>query len=105
MTSWARPFVSAAAGWEWERSSERFIGGSRDNRFTDVFGTGVELQALPRLAVTPFAAYQELHGLEHDWNYGIKATYRLSERWSVSLVPQIDAHRNLDYMAGINLHY
>jgi len=105
VTTWARPFVSAAAGWEWERSSERVVGGARDNHFTDVLGTGVEFQALPRLALTPFAAYQDIHGLEHDWTYGLKATYRLNERWSVSLIPQIDAHRNLDYMAGINLHY
>jgi hypothetical protein len=65
----------------------------------------VEFQALPRLAISPFVSYQDIHRLEHDWDYGIKATYRLSERWSVSLIPQIDAHRNLDYLAGINLHY
>ena len=105
VTGWARPFVSAAAGWEWERTSIGSSAGSTDNRFTDILGTGVEFQVLPRLAVTPFAQYQEIHDLEHDWNYGLKATYRLSERWSVSLVPQIDAHRNVDYMAGINLHY
>ncbi|HVW22458.1 MAG TPA: hypothetical protein VHC86_14685 [Opitutaceae bacterium] len=104
--SWGRPFVGGEAGWAWQRFNGQF-----DNGFTYRLTAGVEFVAQGGWAFTPYAQYQQWHALStanwasHDWNFGIKASYRVSPRLSLILNPQLDQYRNVGYQAGIALHF
>jgi hypothetical protein len=99
--AWGRPFLEANPGWVWQKAA-----GSSIDSFTYVLGAGFELQVRPALVVTPLITYQEAPHL-HDrvWNYGLKATYRVTREWGASLGAQIDEDRNLEYTAGVNFHF
>lgn len=104
--NWGKPFVGAELGWAWSDFADH-----TENGFTYRFTGGVEFQTLPSLAIAPFTQYQQIHAFNepgwpaHDWNFGVKATYRLSQHWSATLTPQIDQYRNLDYQLGLNFHF
>ncbi len=109
VNAWLKPFLSAQAGFDWTQSLSGMSGGDyntvRGTHFDYVLTAGGEFQVLRALVLTPFAAYQEVHGFDRDWNYGLKATYRLTRNWSVSLTPQIDEHHNLAYLGAVNYHF
>jgi hypothetical protein len=104
--SWGKPFLGGEAGWAW-----RQFNGADRNGFTYRMTAGAQFTVAPALALAPYASYQQWHGLAapgwpaHDWNFGVKASYRLSSRWSVTLDPRIDQQRNLGYGAGLDLHF
>ena len=99
--AWGRPFLEANPGWVWQKA-----GGSTIDSFTYVLGAGFELQVRPALVVTPLITYQEAPHL-HDrvWDYGVKATYRVTREWGASLGVAIDEDHNLEYTAGVNFHF
>jgi opacity protein-like surface antigen len=115
VNSWLKPYLSGQAGVAFNRDAQLFSDSGilthdshnvydHDN-FDYVLSAGAEFQVLPALVVTPFVSYQEIHRFYHDWDYGVKATYRLSRHWSVSVTPQIDEHKELAYLGGINFHF
>lgn len=99
--AWGRPFLDASPGWVWQKTT-----GSSIDSFTYVLGAGFELQVRPALVVTPLITYQEAPHL-HDrvWDYGVKATYRVTREWGASLGVAIDEDHNLEYTAGVNFHF
>jgi hypothetical protein len=113
INSMLKPFVDGAVGWDWQHYADRFftggtsglVGGPRDAQFTSILGAGVEIQVLHQLVISPFGDYQAIHNYGHDWNWGAKATYRLTPQLSVSLIPQVDEHNNLNYGAAVNYHF
>jgi hypothetical protein len=111
INDWLKPFLAGQAGVAFNRDAELYSSSgifttrnSHDD-FDYVLSAGAELQVLPLLVVTPFVAYQEINRYAHDWDYGAKVTFRLSRHWSVSATPEIDQHRNLAYLGGVNFHF
>jgi hypothetical protein len=113
LAGWGRPFVTADVGYAWQRAGDF----SRKS-FADTFTGGVEFSVLNNLAVTPFVEYQaepQLYNHElpvanfpdHLWDYGVKATYRLDQQWSVSLTADMDQYNrnDLGYRAGLSYHF
>jgi hypothetical protein len=113
LEGWGKPFVTADAGYAWQRA-----GGISRKSFADTFTGGVEFPVLGNLAVTPFAEYQaEAHLFNHElpaanfpdhlWDYGVKATYRIDRQWSVSLTADLDQYSrdDLGYRAGLSYHF
>ena len=113
LEGWGKPFVTADAGYAWQRA-----GGISRKSFADTFTGGVEFSVLSNLALTPFAEYQaEPHLYNHElpaadlpdhlWQYGAKATYRLNTQWSASLTAAMDQYNrnDLGYWAGLSCHF
>jgi hypothetical protein len=111
--SWGRPFLSADAGWAWQRAA-----GSARNSFEYMPSAGVELQVLRRLVVTPDIQYQAEPRLRNDlssvadfpnhlWEYGVKTTYRFTSELSASVGLDLDQYseKDLGYGAGLTYHY
>jgi len=112
LQSWGKPFVSADAGYAWQRA-----GVVARKSFADDFTGGVEFQVLRQLAVSPFVEYQSEPHLWNDirnaffpdrqWDYGVKATYRFTPQWGVSAGLQMDQFSRDDwgYRLGVNFHF
>jgi hypothetical protein len=111
--SWGKPFVSGDAGYAWQQA-----GGVSRKSFAYSATGGVEFAVLSNLALTPFATYQaepDLYNHEvplayfpdHRWDYGLKATYRLTRQWSASVSADLDQYNrnDLGYLAGITCHF
>ena len=114
VNSWLKPFISGQAGVSFTRDAQLFsdsgtltrgTGGFDHDNFDYVLAAGAEFQVLPAFVLTPTVSYQEVHRFYHDWDYGVKATYRLTRHWSVSVTPEIDQHKNLAYLGGVNFHF
>ena len=111
VNSWIKPFISGDAGVAFVRDAELFstsgvlTNHNRSDDFDYVLAAGAEFQLLPALVATPFVSYQEIHTVSHEWDYGVKASYRIARAWSVSLTPSIDQYHNLGYQAGVNFHF
>ena len=109
--SWGRPFVSADAGWIWQK-----FAGEKANTFTYKLATGVEFQLIPALVLTPYVSYQGTpshfsddnflwHNHGRLWSAGAKATYRVTKQWGASLGAEISEHNDIGYTAGVSYHF
>ncbi len=98
---WGKPFVTGDAGWAWAKTATRHV-----NSFAYAASTGVEFQVAAPLVVSPYIKYEARpHLSEHDWDYGLRATYRLAVEWSATIGAQIDEHHDLEYTFGVNRHF
>jgi hypothetical protein len=111
--SWGRPFLTADAGYAWQRA-----GDISQKSFAYSFTTGVQFQVLPALSVSPFIEYDaepHLHNVvpatanfpDHVIDYGVKATYRLTRQWSVSAAAFQDQYSGRDFglRAGVDYRF
>jgi len=111
--SWGKPFVTADAGQAWER-----VAGMDSKSLVYTFTGGVEFQVAPAVVLTPFVEYQAEPWLDnhapalgnlptHDWDYGVKATYRFTPQWGASLGVAMDQYNrnDLGYRAGLSYHF
>ena len=103
---WGKPFVSAGVDWDWVHTDFA----SSDNSFGLLVGTGVEFQVAPAFAVTPFVNFVRQTGYnQNEFDYGVKATYRLNHDWSVTAKAQYDDIRRtpnqMEYSLGVNYHF
>jgi len=111
LETWGRPFLTADAGMAWERAADA----SRKSIAYTGIG-GIEFQVLRNLALAPFIEYQAEphlynHGLpwanfpDHLLDYGVKATYRITQSWNVSLTADLDQHSASDWGLRAGLSY
>lgn len=97
-----KPFLEGNVGWAFLKNS---FGGRADSFFY-LAGIGAEFQALPRLAVAPYVNYQEAPHLHaRNWNYGAKATYRVTQQWSGTVVLELNDDSDLTFKIGVNRHF
>jgi len=100
---WGKPFFTAGAGMAWQRAG----GISRKGFVYDLQG-GVEFAVLRDLALTPFVGYEALPHLynherpyadfpDHTFDYGVKATYRITRDWKASLTATLDQYSGRDW--------
>jgi hypothetical protein len=104
-TAFGKPFVVAGAGWEWNRGF-----GVSENSFTYLVGTGIEFQAAPPVAVTPYINFVRATGFnKNETEYGVKASYRITSQWSAVAKIQYNdiTHEpnNTQYSLGVNFHF
>ncbi len=101
--TWGRPFITGDAGMAWQRAGDV----SRKSFAYSGIG-GVEFQVLSSLALTPFVEYQaEPHLYNHELpvanfedhlvDYGVKATYDLTQAWNASVTADLDQHSEKDW--------
>ncbi len=113
MGSWGKPFLTADAGYAWQRAADV---SRKSFAYTGI--AGVEFQVLRDLALSPFLEYQaEPHLYNHEapfanleshvFEYGVKATYRLSRAWNASLSADLDQHSDRDWglREGVSYHF
>jgi hypothetical protein len=113
LESWGKPFVTADAGFAWQRAGDV---SRKSFAYTGI--AGVEFEVLRLLALTPFIEYQAEphlynHGLptdnmyNHLFDYGVKATYRISRNWNASLGASLDQHSVRDWglRGGVSYHF
>jgi len=99
--SGVKPFIEGNVGWAFTK-----VGGAKSDSFFYLIGVGVEIQVLPRLALTPYVNYQEApHFNAHQWGYGAKATYRLAQEWSTTAAIELSDDHDLTYRLGVNRHF
>jgi hypothetical protein len=103
METWGKPFLTADAGMAWERAADASRKG-----FAYSGTGGVEFEVLRSLALTPFVEYQAdphlyNHGLpwanfeDHLVDYGVKATFRITQQWRASVTADLDQHSERDW--------
>lgn len=103
--SWGKPYILAAAGWEWQQVSTL-----RDDSFLGKVGVGVEIPAAPGFVITPFANFIRATGFNaSEFELGAKVTYRVNNQWSVSARGQYEIVRHdadtTEYSLGVNYHF
>jgi hypothetical protein len=108
MEPWGKPFLTGDAGMAWQ-----VAGGTSRKGFAYTLDAGVEFQVTRDLDLAPFVEYQaEPHLYNHSpladfpdhlAEFGVKATYRLTGAWRVSLSADIDQHsaKDLGLRAGL----
>jgi hypothetical protein len=101
--SWGLPYVTADAGMAWQRTGDV----SRKGFAFDLTG-GVEFQVARDLELSPFIGYEaEPHLYNHEapvaslpdhlFDYGLKATYRITSQWKASATADLDQHSARDW--------
>jgi hypothetical protein len=111
--SWGDPFVTADGGGAWQHAAN-----VARKSFAYSFTGGVQFRVAPNFFLTPFAEYQAEPSLynheipfayypDHDWDYGVKATYRFTPRVSLSLGADMDQYSrdDLGYTAGLAFRF
>jgi len=111
--SWGDPFVTVDGGGAWQHADN-----VARKSFAYSFTGGVQFLVLPNLFLTPFTEYQAEPYLynheirhafspDHDWDYGVKATYRLTPHWSLSFTADMDQYsrNDLGYLAGLSCSF
>jgi hypothetical protein len=97
-----KPFIEGNLGWAFAKAG----GGAKSDSFTYLIGVGAEFQLLSRLAVSPYVNYQEAtHFNSHQWNYGVKATYRIAQEWSGTVAVERNDDHDMTYRFGVNRHF
>jgi opacity protein-like surface antigen len=104
--SWGKPYFSAGVDWDHRRGNFAITG----NSIGLLAGTGVEFQVAPAFVLTPFVNFvRETHFNQNELDYGVKATYRLEQNWSVTAKAQYDDIRRsadrMEYSVGLNYHF
>lgn len=102
---WGKPFAMVDAGWQWGKG-----GGISDDSFVYKVGVGVEFQASPALAVTPYVNFVRATGFnDSEVDFGVKAAYRVTKDWSIIAKAQYDAIRHdkdvAEYSIGAAYHF
>lgn len=113
LQSWGKPFLTADAGYAWQRAGDV---SRKSFAYTGI--AGIEFEVLRDLALTPFIEYQAEphlynHGLpianmdNHLFDYGVKATYRITRNWNASLSADLDQHSERDWglTGGVSYHF
>lgn len=103
--AWGKPFALVSAGWEWGKG-----GGLSDDSFRYQVGVGTEFQVAPAVVVTPYVVFARATGFnDSEFDFGVKAAYRVTRDWDVFAKVQYDAVRHSDdlteYSAGLNYHF
>jgi opacity protein-like surface antigen len=104
-TSAGKPFITAGAGWEWDRGAAR-----SENSFLYLVGAGLEYQVAPGATVTPYVNFARATSANrNETGYGVKAAYQIDRRWSTfAKVQYNDITRepnHLRYSVGVNWHF
>jgi hypothetical protein len=73
-------------------------------------GTGLELPVAPAFAVRPYVNFERATDFNRsEWQYGVKASYRLNGQWSaVGDVRYVDVRHGSNftsYSLGVSLHF
>lgn len=102
---WGRPFATAAVGWDWQK-----VAGMHDNSFEYRVGVGMEFLPAPKIALTPFVNFVRATSFNaSEVEVGAKATYRITESWSVTARAQYEAVQHdedsAEYSIGVNYHF
>jgi hypothetical protein len=113
LENWGKPFITADAGYAWQRAANV---GRKSFAYSGI--AGVEFQVLRDLALSPFLEYQaEPHLANHEvpvanfenhlFDYGVKATYRITRNWKASLSADLDQHSARDWglRAGVSYRF
>ncbi len=97
-----KPYAEAGAGWVWQK-----FGSARDDSFAWGAGVGAEFELSPVVAVTPFVRYTDVTEVSDSgtWDYGVKANFRVNDRFSVLGSVSRDDDRNMEYRVGVNFRY
>lgn len=108
--SWGKPFLAADVGWADQRAA-----GVSTHSYTYDLGAGVEFQLLRQLVISPELTYDATPKLttpgyalglsNYEWNYGAKATYRITKQVSATLGVFADQNRDMTYRVGLGFHY
>jgi opacity protein-like surface antigen len=99
---WGTPYIEAGAGYDWVK-----FAGVKDNSFVWIAGTGVEIQAVPALTITPFVRYEQANGHadNHELNYGVKANYWLSRQVALTGAVSRNDSQDMTYRFGVNIRF
>jgi hypothetical protein len=111
LESWGKPFVTTDLGYAWERAA-----GVARKSFAYTFTGGVEFRVMQDLAISPYLSYEgEPHLYNHGlpaadfpnylWEYGVKATYRLTRHWNASLGLDLDSQSGSDVGGRASVSY
>lgn len=111
--SWGTPFLTGDAGMAWEH-----VGGVSRKSVAYTAVAGVQFEVMRNLALSPFLQYD---GEPHLYNHtpavanfpdhvlegGVKATYRISRAWNVSLTASLDQYnsRDVGLRGGLSYHF
>lgn len=103
---WGKPFVTVGIAHAWRNGDVTGRHGSWG------FGAdmGIEFQAAPALAITPFVGWdRETSFSRNATRYGLRTTYRVSREWSVTATAQyLEVKRmanRAEYSLGLNYHF
>ena len=99
--SFAKPYVLAAVGWEWQK-----VATFRDDSFTYKVGVGAEFEVAPAFVITPFVNFVRATEFNaSEFEIGAKATYRFNESWSAMVRGQYESVRHdadtTEWAAGV----
>ena len=99
---WGRPYAEAGLGCAWTKSA-----GPHDNSLVWELAGGVEFQATPALAVTPYIRYQDAHELAggSTWNFGVTGNYWVNSQWAVTAGLNYDDRHNSGFTVGTNFRF
>jgi len=103
--AWGKPFVLAAAGWEWTK-----VAGLAEDSFRYKVGIGAELPVAAAFTVTPYVNFVRATRFnESEGDFGVKAAYRIARDWSLTARAQYDAIRHAkdaaEYSLGVAYHF
>lgn len=98
-----KPYAEAGLGWTWLRAPFGFS----DDSFAYFAGVGAEFQVSPDVTVTPFVRYLDAtaDSFEHEWDYGIRANWWVTEKVGLTGAVVRDNARNMEYNLGVNYRF
>lgn len=98
-----KPYAEAGLGWVWLRAPL----GLSDNSFAYFLGVGAEFQVSPDVTVAPFVRYLDAtaDSFDHEWDYGVRANYWVTEKVGLTAAVIRDNSRNMEYNIGVNYRF
>ncbi|MBS0632651.1 MAG: hypothetical protein JSS11_12120 [Verrucomicrobia bacterium] len=102
---WGKAYVQVLGGWVWQKA-----GSFKDDSFAYTLGTGVEFTVAPKLSLTPYVNFVRATGFsQNEYDFGVKAAYRLNKEWSLTARAQYDAVEHssdaAEYSLGAAYHF
>lgn len=101
--SWGKPYVEAGLG-----STHVTYAGMKENSFTWAVAVGSEFRIFPSMTATPYVKYSDAPDIvaaEGTWDYGVKANYWVTSRFSVVGDISRDDDKNMTYALGFNCRF
>jgi len=81
--SWGKPFVTAGAGWVWDRATTA-TAAAKDDSFAYKVGTGVEF-VVGQASFTPYVNFARAASYNaNELQAGVLASYHLTREWAVT---------------------
>lgn len=103
---WGKPFVQAGGGYDWVRADFA----PNDHSYLVFGGVGAEFLVAPTFVITPYVNFARQTGYnQNEFDYGTKASLRITREWSVTAKVQYDdlrhAANQTEYSLGVNYHF